>query len=196
MPRTKELADTRILVIPGSLRRGSLNKALGRAAAEVAPSHVSVELADLAGIPLYDDDVYAQGTPAAVATLRQRVAEADAVLIVTPEYNFSFPGVLKNAIDWLSRGKDQPFRGKPTALASVAAGALGGIRAQVALREVLHYLETDTLARPELVVGHANAKFDPDGRLADEPTRTQLTKLVVAIGERVARRRALADSDA
>jgi chromate reductase len=188
---TNAVADTRILVIPGSLRRASLNKALGRAAAEVAPPLVAVDVADLAGIPLYDDDVYAQGMPEAVAALRRRVAEADAVLIVTPEYNFSYPGVLKNAIDWLSRGKDQPFRGKPTAMASVAAGALGGIRAQVALREVLHYLETDTLERPELVVGGANGKFDASGKLTDEPTRAQLAKVVAAIAERVARSRAL-----
>lgn len=181
----------RILAIPGSLRRASLNRALARAASELAPQGVSVEIADLHGIPLFDDDLYAQGMPEAAAALRQKVAAADAVWIVTPEYNFSYPGVLKNAIDWLSRGKDQPFRGKPVAMASVSMGALGGIRAQVALREVLHYLETDTLDRPEVVVGQAGTKFDAAGRLTDEPTRAHVAKLVAAIAERVTRRRAI-----
>lgn len=164
-------ATIRAVGISGSLRQGSYNTALLRAAQALAPEGLAVEIADIRDIPLYDDDVRGKGLPLSVQRFRGQLAAADAIIIATPEYNFSIPGVLKNAIDWASRPPDQPFAGKPVAIMGAAAGALGTARAQYHLRQVLVFLDGHPLNKPEVFVGSAPAKFGPDGELADGPTR-------------------------
>ena len=135
------MTSLKILAIPGSLRRASFNRALARAAAELAPAGATVEIADLRDLPVYDEDVNAAGPPAAVVELKRRIAEADAVFIATPEYNYGVPGVLKNAIDWTSRGPNQPWKGKPVAIAGASNGGFGTARSQLALRPILACLD-------------------------------------------------------
>jgi len=175
------MAAIRILVIPGALRRASFNRALARAALERMPAGAEASLFELHGVPLYDGDVEAAGFPPGVAALRAAIAGANGVLIVTPEYNYSVPGVLKNAIDWASRGPDQPLRRKTVAIAGASNGGFGSARAQLALRQVLAALDARVLNRPELMVSTAQEKFDADLKLVDEKTRTTLGKLVDAL---------------
>lgn len=175
------MTSLKILAIPGSLRRASLNRALARAAAELAPAGTSVEVADLRDLPLYDDDVHAAGLPAAVQALRARIADADAVFIATPEYNHGVPGVLKNAIDWTSRGSDQPWKGKPVAITGASPGGFGTVRAQLALRPTLACLDARVLANPQVHVTNAQEKIDADGRVTDEKTREHLRRLLAAL---------------
>lgn len=170
-----------ILVIPGSLRRGSFNRALARAAVEVIPAGTTAAIAEIHDVPLYDGDVEAQGFPEPVRVLRERIRAADAVLIVTPEYNYSVPGVLKNAIDWVSRGADQPLKNKPVAICGASNGGWGTVRAQLALRPTLTTLSARTLAKPELMVSNAQEKFDGELKLTDERTRDGLRKLLEAL---------------
>jgi chromate reductase len=177
-----ETGAVRILGFAGSLRRGSFNRGLLRAAVEVAPEDVHVEVFDLRGIPLYDMDVEQQGLPEPVVAFKRAIRDADAVLVATPEHNWSFPGVLKNALDWAARpAGDNPFRGKPVAVMGATTGAWGTLRAQLHLRQVLAYLETHPLPRPEVLVTHAREKFDGEGRLVDESTRARVRELVVAL---------------
>lgn len=165
------MANYKVLGISGSLRAGSFNRATLRAAQELAPAGMTIEAFDIAEIPLYNEDVRAKGFPAPVEALRAAIKSADGLLIVTPEYNYSIPGVLKNAIDWASRPPEQPFDGKPIALMGAAAGALGTARAQYHLRQVFVFMNAHILNRPEVFIGAAATKFDAEGRLTDEPTR-------------------------
>jgi NAD(P)H-dependent FMN reductase len=126
-----------IVGLCGSLRHASINRAALRLAGEVMPAGMTLDIAEIRDIPFFDGDVMAQGWPAAVAALRERIRKADAVVIATPEYNFSTPGVLKNTLDWLSRGEDQPFAFKPVAILSASPGPLGGARVQYDLRRVM-----------------------------------------------------------
>ena len=161
-----------IVGLCGSLRAGSLNKRVLELVAEVMPGGMTLEVAEWRAIPVFDGDVLAQGLPAPVAELRERIRRADGVLIATPEYNFSIPGGLKNAIDWLSRGDDQPFNGKPVAIVSASPGPLGGARVQYDLRKVMLFLNAMPLVKPEVFIGGALAKFDTaTGRCTDETTR-------------------------
>ncbi len=171
-------AKLTVLGISGSLRRGSYNTAALRAAQELAPPGMTIETFDLAPIPLYNEDVRQQGFPPPVSELRARIKAADALLIVTPEYNHSIPGVLKNAIDWASRPPEQPFDGKPIALMGASGGTLGTVRAQSHLRQVFVYLNGLLVSQPEVLIGNASARFDADGRLTDEPTRQFVRKLL------------------
>lgn len=175
------MSPLRILAIAGSLRRASFNRALARAAGELVPAGVTVEVTDLRDIPVYDDDVSAAGAPPAVAALKARIAEADAVFIATPEYNHGVPGVLKNAIDWTSRGGNQPWKGKPVAIAGASNGGFGTVRAQLALRPTLGCLDARVLANPQVHVSFAQDKIDAEGRLHDEPTRENLRRLLAAL---------------
>jgi len=170
-----------VLGIAGSLRRGSYNRALLRAAAAVAPDGLRLEIAEIGSIPLFDADLEASGTPEPVQTFRRRIVEADALLIATPEYNRSIPGVLKNAIDWASRPPNQPLAGKPLGIFGASDGQWGTVRAQVHLRAICSALGMLVLARPELMVSHAHQKFDAAGELTDEPTRELLRKYLVAL---------------
>jgi chromate reductase len=171
----------KILGISGSLRRSSYNTAALRAAKELAPSGVTLETFDIAPIPLYNEDVRAQGFPAAVEDFRARIKAADALLIVTPEYNYSIPGVLKNAIDWASRPPEQPFDGKPIGLMGASIGAFGSARAQYHLRQCFVFLNGLVLNRPEVMISTARTRFDAEGKLIDEKSRELITALLAGL---------------
>src|SRR5579884_3349582 len=168
-----------ILGICGSLRRGSYNMAALRTAIELRPPGVTVTVADIAQIPLYNEDVRAQGFPPPVETLRAQIKAADALLFACPEYNYSMSGVLKNAIDWASRPPDQPFAGKPAAIIGAAAGMAGSARAQGDLRRSMVFLDMHPLNKPEVLIGQAQTKFDTEGRLTDEVARNLIRDLMV-----------------
>ncbi|HVI50866.1 MAG TPA: NADPH-dependent FMN reductase [Candidatus Sulfotelmatobacter sp.] len=163
----------RLVTVVGSLRQGSYNRMIAQTLPELAPSGVEIVAApSIAGIPLYDSDLQAKGIPLQVTALGEAIQAADGVIIVTPEYNYSVPGVLKNAIDWLSRLSPQPLAGKPLAIQSASMGVMGGVRAQYHLRQTLIFLEALVLNKPEVMVGAAQNKVDIEtGRLNDEPTR-------------------------
>jgi chromate reductase len=171
-----------VLGIAGSLRAASLNRALLRAAEELAPESMEIRTFDIAPIPLYNADVEAKGDPEPVAALKTAIREADALLIVTPEYNYGVPGVLKNAIDWASRPPAQtPLRGKPAAIMGATLGQGGTIRAQLQLRQAFVFTQTLALLQPEVLVTKAHEKFDKEGRLTDEPTRGLVKKQLEAL---------------
>jgi chromate reductase len=158
-----------VVGIAGSLRRGSFNRALLRAAQDLTPDDLSITIFDLHDVPLYDRDVETQGDPASVTALETAIREADAVLIATPEYQHSLPGVLKNALDWASRPpSDPPLRHKPEAIMGATPGRYGTARAQVDVRKVLAFNAAIVLQRPEAMVANACEAFDDDGRLVDE----------------------------
>lgn len=173
--------DIRVLGISGSLRKGSFNTALLRAAKELAPAGMALDTFDIRDLPPYDDDVRAQGFPPPAQALREAIAKADALLFVTPEYNYSVPGVLKNAIDWASRPPSQPFAGKPFAVMGASGGTSGTMRAQYHLRQIAVFLDMHALNRPEVFVRTAAEKFDASGALTDEPTRKVVADLLVAL---------------
>jgi len=186
------MADTiRLLGISGSLRKDSFNTALLRAAQELAPDGMTIEIADIAEIPLYNEDVREQGYPQPVQALRNRIRDADAVLIATPEYNYSIPGVLKNAIDWASRPPEQPFDGKIVGIMGASPGRLGTARAQYHLRQCFVFLNSTVLNKPEVMVGGA-ASVIKDGKLTDDPTREFVGNLLTALADAVAKQRTLA----
>ena len=170
-----------VLAICGSLRAGSYNQAALRTAIELKPPGMTIATADIGAFPLYNEDVRAQGFPAPVETFRRQIAAADALLFVTPEYNYSISGVLKNAIDWASRPPDQPFAGKPVAIMGAAAGMAGTARAQYDLRRCCVFLDMHPLNKPEVLIGQAQTKFDTDGRLTDEAGRGFIRDLLVAL---------------
>ena len=170
-----------VLGICGSLRKGSFNRAALNTAIELKPAGMEVTVADISKIPLYDEDVRAQGFPAPVETLRQQIKAADALLFACPEYNYSMSGVLKNAIDWASRPPEQPFAGKPVAIISAAAGMAGGARAQYHLRQSCVFLDMHPLNKPEVLIFQAQNKFDADGKLTDEAARGFIRDLMAAL---------------
>lgn len=174
-----------IVAFTGSLRRGSFNKSALRAAQELMPAGASLEIIDLAPIPFFNEDLEAQGVPQVVMEFKEKIALADALLIATPEYNYSIPPVLKNALDWASRGTDSPLSGKPTAIMSASPGMFGGARAQYHLRQVCVILNLQPLNRPEVFIMSAHTKFDQDGKLTDEYTRNAIAKLLEALVQKV-----------
>lgn len=175
-------APIHVLGICGSLRAGSYNRFALKAASELLPEGVTLELFEsLHDIPLYDDDVKQQGFPPSVQAMREKIAAADALLIATPEYNYSTSGVLKNAIDWASRPPTQPFDGKPIALMGASPGLFGTARAQYHLRQMFVFLNACIINRPEVMIGQAPQKFDAEGRLTDEATRKFISDLLVSL---------------
>jgi len=170
----------RLLGVSGSLRSASFNSALLRAASEVLPAGVTLTIHDLHPIPLYDGDVESAGLPASVTAFQTALRAADGVLISTPEYNYGIPGVLKNAIDWASRGKGQPLGGKPVAVMGASAGGFGTVRSQLALRQVLFALDARDMQTPELHLANSQKLFSADGALTDEPTREKLRAFLAA----------------
>jgi len=175
--------------ICGSLRAASLNKGLLSAAAELAPAGMEISVYPRLGeIPPYNDDVFAIGDPEAVADLKKFIAEADGMLIVTPEYNYGVPGVLKNAIDWASRpaGKSVLNR-KPAALMGCSPGLGGTIRAQHALRQTFVFTDTYVMAQPEIKIPSAAPLFDSAGKLIDENTRQHVKKFLEAFASWIGR---------
>ena len=171
----------KVIGISGSLRKGSLNTMALRAAQKLAPEGMTLEIADIADIPLYNDDVRAAGEPAAVATLKAKIRAADAVLLVTPEYNFSIPGVLKNTLDWLSRPPEPPFTGKPVAIMGASPGPVGTARVQYDLRKVLVFLDAFCVNKPEVFIANAVGKFNAQGELTDETSAKFITDLLVSL---------------
>jgi chromate reductase, NAD(P)H dehydrogenase (quinone) len=171
----------RILGISGSLRKASFNTAVLRAACELVPEGMTIEVAEIRAIPLYDEDVRTAGIPDAVAKLREGIANADALLIVTPEYNYSISGVLKNAIDWASRPPNQPFAGKPLAIMGASGGGGGTMRAQYHLRQMAVFLDMHPLNKPEVFVRTAQEKVDANGVLTDAATRKVIAEQLVAL---------------
>jgi chromate reductase, NAD(P)H dehydrogenase (quinone) len=171
-----------VIAICGSLRKGSYNAALARTAPKLAPAGMSIVPAPPIGaFPLYNFDVQSSaGFPGPVNDLAAAIRAADGVLICTPEYNWSIPGVLKNAIDWISRLKDQPFAGKPVALQSAAGGLLGGSRAQYHLRQSLTSIDAHLFGRPEVIVTFAAQKFDDRLELRDQTAINMITQQLAA----------------
>lgn len=178
----------RILGVAGSLRRGSLNRALLRAAAELAPEGVTIEAFDLAVVPLYDGDVEAAGDPEGVAAFKAAIRAADGVLFVTPEYNHGVPGVMKNAVDWASRPPSgAALGGKPVGIIGASPGATGTARGQSQLRQAFEFTNSFCMPQPEILVFRAHEKFDADGRLTDEAARTYLARYVAALAAWIGR---------
>jgi chromate reductase, NAD(P)H dehydrogenase (quinone) len=180
----------KIVGIPGSLRRASFNRGLLVAAQEVAPADVAIEILDLAPIPFYNADVEDLGLPEPVVELRERIADADALLLTVPEYNHSYTAVLKNALDWASRPRPlSALRQKPVALMG-AGGGSGTMRAQLAIRPVLAVNEAYIMPKPELYIVNAPQRFDADGNLTDEAVRETVRDIVVALAAWTRRLRA------
>lgn len=171
----------RVLGISGSLRKLSYNTAALRAAQELQPAEMAIDIFDLDDIPLYSEDLRARGYPPPVKALRDRIASADGLLIVTPEYNYSFSGVLKNAIDWASRPPEQPFDGKPIALMGASLGAFGTARAQYHLRQCFVSVNAMVLNKPEVMIAQASEKFDEQGKLVDHATSEQIRRMLIAL---------------
>jgi chromate reductase len=165
------MKPVRILGISGSLRKGSYNSAALRAAAALAPQGASVEIFDLSPIPLYNDDVRAAGYPPAVQDFRSKIEAADAILFVTPEYNYSMSGVLKNAIDWASRPPGPPLTRKPVGIMGATMGLWGTTRAQYHLRQCCVFLDLWPINKPEVLIPQAQTKFNDKGELTDETTK-------------------------
>jgi chromate reductase len=174
-------ASIHVLGISGSLRRNSWNTALLHAAGQLLPEGMSLEIADLAPIPLYNQDLDGPDAPEPVLAFKERIRAADALLIATPEYNASIPGVLKNAIDWASRPVNRsPLAGKPLAIMG-AGGMSGTIRAQIALRQVAVSTDMLTLNKPEVRIIRAAEKFDGHGHLTDEQARQAIRAQLEAL---------------
>jgi len=170
-----------VLGFSGSLRKASYNTGLLRVAAERLPDDMTLEIFDLAPIPPFNQDLEAN-PPEAVRRFKERIAAADALLIATPEYNYSIPGVLKNAIDWASRPpRESPLNDKPLAIMG-AGGQYGTVRAQLHLRHVAVYTNIHPLNKPEVMITRAWEKFDADGNLTDEASKKAIGDLLVALG--------------
>lgn len=170
-----------ILSFAGSLRKGSYNKGLLRTAAILMPKNAKLEILDLEGIPPFNQDAE-RSPPEKVKEFKAKIKAADALLIATPEHNYSFSGVLKNAIDWASRPYgDNAFEDKPVAIMSASVGMLGGARAQYHLRQVFVTLDMHALNWPEVMVTHAAEKFDKNGNLTDQETKTRIKELLESL---------------
>ena len=177
----------RLLGVAGSLRKASLNRALLRAIAEVLPDTATLDLFEgLGALPTFDPDV--AGEPEPVVRWKAALAAADGVVIATPEYNYSIPGVLKNAIDWASRPPPtSPLRNKPMGIVSAATGISGGMRAQYHLRQILVFTNSPAMLQPEVIIPRAHERFDADGRLVDVSTRELLSKFGAGLVDWVGR---------
>lgn len=168
----------KILGIAGSLRKGSYNRAALRAARQLVPSNAAIEIFELDGIPPYNQDIESP-PPEPVARLKEKIRSSDAILFVTPEYNYSVPGVLKNAIDWASRPYgDSAWEGKPAGIMGASSGMIGTARAQYHLRQMFVFLNVFALNRPEVMIPYAADKFDKSGNLTDQNTRERIRELV------------------
>src|SRR6476619_39807 len=173
----------KVIGFAGSLRSGSYNRSLLHAAKDLMPSNSILEIFDIADIPLFNQD-HEINMPKQVKDLKLKIRKSDAILIATPEYNYSVPGVLKNAIDWASRPYgDNPFDGKPVAIMSASIGMLGGARAQYHLRQMFVFLNMYPINGPEVIVTFAQDKFDTQGKLIDESTQMFLRQLLQRLAD-------------
>jgi chromate reductase len=177
-----------VLGLCGSLREKSYNMMALKTAGELMPAGMKLKITTIGDLPLYNFDIQAKGFPASVDRLRNEVLAADALLFASPEYNWTVSAPLKNVIDWLSRYKPAvPFEGKPAAVISATQGPLGGARGQYDLRRILDGLGVHWLRKPEIFIGMAQNKFDPEGRLTDEPTRRIMTEQMAGFGDWIGR---------
>jgi chromate reductase, NAD(P)H dehydrogenase (quinone) len=168
----------KILGIAGSLRKQSYNKGALRAAQKLCPEGASIEVFDLEGIPPFNQDDE-KNAPAKVNEFKQKIRSADAIVLVTPEYNYGMPGVLKNAIDWASRPYgDNAWSGKPVALISAALSMGGGVRAQYQLRQAFVFLNMEAVIQPEVAIANAPERFDKEGNLTDETAKKLIGQLL------------------
>lgn len=177
-PRSMNNTPFRILGIPGSLRKGSLNRMALQTAQQLVPENASIEIFELGGIPPFNQDQERQ-PPARVSEFKSRIRAADAILFATPEYNYSIPGVLKNAIDWASRPYgDSAWEGKPVAVMGASPSMLGTARAQYHLRQCFIFLNMYPMNGPEVMIANAPDRFDTQGQLTDERTRGLIRQLL------------------
>jgi chromate reductase, NAD(P)H dehydrogenase (quinone) len=183
-----EPSDTlRVLALVGSLRRGSYNRMLYKAAVDLSPAGMTFTEADIRSLPLYDDDTRVErGYPETVRRLREAIAEADGLLFVSPEYNHAVPGVLQNAVDWASRPPDQPFKGKPAAMMGASTSRMGTVRMQHSLRTTLDSLEAHTLMKPEVMIAGARDAFGEPG-LVDATAREVVAAQMAAFADWIRR---------
>ncbi len=172
-----------VVALVGSLRKQSFNRGLLRAAQELKPESMRIVEAPLSDIPLYNEDVERDGDPPAVQALKAQLLDSDAILILTPEYNHSIPGVLKNAIDWASRryGTASVLKGKPVAMMGASAGRFGTTRAQLHLRQIFPYLDMRLMPQPELYLPNAGDAFDDTGALIDDAARESVRALLESL---------------
>ena len=178
----------KVVGFAGSLRQGSFNRVLLRAAVELAPERMAIETFDIADIPLYNADVETRGDPEPVAAFKRAIGAADGLLIATPEYNLGVPGVTKNAIDWASRPpRESVLDGKPVAVMGATPGMGGTARGQSQLRQAFVFTNSYAMPQPEVLVRRASDLFDADGRLTDEPTREHLVKFLNAFADWIVR---------
>jgi len=177
--------QARILGIAGSLRKASYNRGALRAAQQLCPADATIEVFELDGIPAFNQDEE-RNAPQEVIKLKQKIRSADAILLVTPEYNYGMPGVLKNAIDWASRPYgDNAWDGKPVALMSAAMSMGGGVRAQYQLRQSFVFLNMEAVVQPEVAIGNATERFDQQGNLKDETSRKLIAQLLQNLVQKV-----------
>jgi chromate reductase len=170
--------NTRILGLAGSLRRESYNRAVLREATKLLPKGASIEIFDLEGIPLFNQDLEGN-MPPKVLEFKRKIKDADAILFVTPEYNYSVPGVLKNAIDWASRPYGQSaWDNKPAAIMGASPGIFGTARAQYHLRQMMVFLNMHPINRPEVMIGNCTSAFDADGNLINEISKNLIRELL------------------
>lgn len=191
MKKGARMSETlNVVTLLGSLRKGSFNGMVARTLPKVAPAGMTVSpLLQIGDIPLYDADIQQEeGFPASVEALAEQIRNADGVVIVTPEYNYSVPGGLKNAIDWLSRLPEQPLAGKPVLIQTSSMGAIGGARCQYHLRQILVFLDAMVMNKPEFMGGVIQNKVDPQtGEVVDQGTLDRLTGQLTAFGEFIQR---------
>ncbi len=176
------MQNVHIASFAGSLRKKSYNRSLLRAAQELLPDSTTLEILSIDEIPLFNQDVEDLGDPEAVTVFKEKIRQADALLIATPEYNYAVSGVLKNAFDWASRPPGQSvLTGKPTAIMGASPGMFGTVRAQSHLRQSLQYVDAHTLNKPEVMINNASQKFDANGKLTDEKSRQLIRALIDAL---------------
>lgn len=173
----------KLLGLVGSLRKGSYNKALMQTALTLLPEDVTLEVFDIAEFPLFNQDIV-ENPPKVITEFKAKIRASDAILIASPEYNYSIPGVLKNALDWASRPPtDNAWDGKPVAIMSASTGKLGGARMQYHLRQSFVFMNMYPINRPEFMLSNAKDYFDEEGNLKDEDTRKRLQELLKALAE-------------
>ena len=183
MTAAREERELRVAGFAGSLRAASFNRALLRAAKELAPAEMKIEILEIGGIPVFNADLEAEGDPEPVAAFKRAVGGADGLLIATPEYNLGVPGVTKNVIDWASRPpRGSVLDGKPVALMGATPGMGGTARGQSQLRQAFVFTNSYAMPQPEVLVRKASDLFDSDGRLTDEATREHLARFLAAFG--------------
>lgn len=188
-------ATLRVIGIAGSLRAASFNRALLSAARELTPPELIIEVRELKDLPLFNEDLERDGVPVAVGELRRAVRSADGLLLVTPEYNHGVPGVLKNAVDWLSQPlRQSALEGKPTALMGASTGLAGTARSQSQLRQAFVLTNSPVMQQPEVLVARAHEKFDAMGRLTDQPTHQFICLFLTRLAQWLAQQKRIGTS--